>query len=301
MVRRKWFFSVRPPRRGFPAGTGSLAPKLAGAVLALGAPLVLLPARAAVAVELPAPETLAGQPGLAAQVVEVIEPHLSEHGHEQRVAYRGIPMEPLLNRQFGARWQSPDAEIVFFARDGYRSAIAGERFGKARAYLAYARADGRPFVVDNPRQHEAAVPLGPYYLVWDNRNDAALRTSAEYGWPYQVERMEMGSASDYRSLQPAKADAETRRGFEYFKDYCLTCHQVGNIGGRKFPADLARHTCGWTDPALKRWIMNPGATRPDTTMPPLNVNLPETERGRIADAILAYLGAFRTEHTVCGG
>ncbi|HWP01480.1 MAG TPA: cytochrome c family protein [Methylococcus sp.] len=244
------------------------------------------------AVELPAPDELGGQIGVTEQSVEVVEPHESDLQHETRVRYRAYPIESILDRFFGEYWKTPQTEVVFFARDGYRASIPSDKFRRDRAWLAFARSDGRPFVVDNPRQHENNVPLGPYYLIWDDIANPAARATSGYGWVYQTVRIELGSPADYQALQPPTTSPGAQEGLEHFRAHCLGCHQLNGLGGEKFPGDIRERSCRWSDAALKTWITEPEKVRPHTTMPPLDVLLAETERSRIAEKIVAYLRAM---------
>lgn len=241
------------------------------------------------AVELPMPEKLSADIGAPEQALEVIEPHESSPGHETRVKYRGYAMVPILNRLFGERWKSADTEVVFFGQDGYRSGIAADRFRAGTAWLAFARADDTPFTVANPRQHKSSMVLGPYYLVWDNLRDPMARAEAEYGWPYQVVKIELATPADYAAAQPLDAEPAVAEGFGYVKKYCLGCHRIAGIGGKKLPGDLRELSRTLKDEDLKTWITEPGNMRPYTTMPPVNIMLPEVERNHIADRIVRYL------------
>jgi cytochrome c2 len=246
------------------------------------------------AVELPAPDELGKQIGVTEQSVEVVEPHESDLQHETRVRYRAYPIEPILDRFFGEHWKTPQTEVIFWASDGYRASIPYDNFCSNRAWLAFARSDGRPFVVDNPRQHENNVALGPYYLIWDDIANPAARTTSKYGWVYQTVRIELGSPADYQALQPPATSPGSLEGMEHFKAHCLGCHQLNGLGGEKFPGDIRERSCRWSDADLKTWITDPEKVRPYTTMPPLDVLLAETERSHLADKIVAYLRTMET-------
>jgi hypothetical protein len=251
------------------------------------------------AVDLPAPEQLARESGLAPESIAVIEPHASDARHEVAVSYTGFPLAPLLDRWFGSRWSAPDAEVLFLARDGYRSAIAADALRQERTLLAYARSDGAAFVVDNPEQNQAAVPLGPYYLVWDNRAAPDRLARGTHGWAYQVVAVEVRSGQDDRALLPRESGPDLEAGFADTKKYCLGCHAVRGVGGRKYPLDLAVAACRWDDSALKGWLREPSAMRPGTTMPALNRNLAAPERERAIGRIVGYLRAIGREATAC--
>jgi len=254
----------------------------------------------AYAVELPVPEKLERDFGVRRAAVTVVEPHESNADRQVTVSYVGFTMETLLTRWFGADWQAPDAEVVFLARDGYRSAIASSRLKQFQAYLAFGRDDGQAFVVDNPSQNERRIPLGPYYLIWDNRAVPELLRQGTHGWPYQVTRIELHSTAGDRGLLPAHPSEEQQQGFTDAKEYCLTCHRIRGVGGDKNPADLVQSSCVWKDADLKTWIQDPNRLRPGTSMPPLDPMLPAEERQRIAERIVAYLRSVNPS-TCAGG
>jgi mono/diheme cytochrome c family protein len=256
-------------------------------------------AHVVMAIDLPPPEQLARESGLAPQSIAVIEPHESRNGHEVPVNYTGFPLTPLLDRWFGSQWSAPEAEVLFTARDGYRSAIAVEALRKEKTLLAFARSDGAAFVVDNPEQNQTAVPLGPYYLVWDNRAAPDRPTRGTYGWAYQVVSIDVRSAQDDRMLLPREAGADVVQGLAEAKKHCLSCHIVRGVGGRKYPVDLGQAACRWDDATLKDWLREPSALRPGTTMPALNRELPAAERDRIVDGIVSYLRAVGREDKAC--
>jgi cytochrome c2 len=265
-------------------------------------PLLTSLAGEASALELPVPEKLEREYGVQRQTIEVVEPHASTPDQPKRVRYVALPLDGLLRRWFDASWQAPDAEIVFLARDGYRSTIPGSRLMNHRAYLAFARVDGNAFVVDNLEQNEKGVPLGPYYLIWDNRSAPDLLPLGSSGWPYQVTRIELHSAAEDRRLLPTSPSPDIISGFEDTKEHCLNCHRIRGVGGEKYAEDLVRAACRWHDNDLKSWIGDPRQFRPATAMPPLNPQLPAEARRELIERIAAYLVAVKADDpAACAG
>lgn len=256
--------------------------------------LLFLGVPVATALELPDPDLLENQNTPGRQSLTVVEPH--EVAIETTVAYAGLPMNGLLTYWFGDRWRDPDTEVVFLARDGYRSAIASERFSQHEALLAFRRSDGSAFEVNNPRQHQRQISLGPYYLVWNNRNDPVIRADGAYGWPYQVTRIELRNTREDKALLPPNPSPVIAGGFLEAKAYCLTCHHIRGQGGTKYPVDMVQASCGWQDSDLKDWIDQPDRLRTGTSMPPLNPGLPAVRRAEVIDKIVAYMRALREEY-----
>jgi hypothetical protein len=131
-------------------------------------------ASAALAAKIPAPEALERQSGARPVTLTVIEPHLGTRKNPVEVSYLAFPAPVALAAALGPDWSRRAKTIEFRALDGYVSRIDVARLTSGKAYFAFARADRSPFAVDNLAQNEKNVPLGPYYLVWDNRSDPEL-------------------------------------------------------------------------------------------------------------------------------
>jgi len=262
---------------------------------------LLCAASSAEALQLPAPEALEKDPALHRQSVEVVEPHSSTPERQVRITYVGVPVAVLLTRWFGDAWKAPGVEVEFLALDGYRSTVPASKLSSLPAFLATARADGAPFELNNWEQKER-VPLGPYYLIWDNLKVPELQRQGSSGWPYQVARIRLRQAGDDATLRPPEADAETLLGQADTAANCLTCHHLRGIGGEKYPEDLSTVLCRWTDADLQRWIEEPTRVRPGTSMPALNRVWPEVERQKVTGRILHYLNAVKhSAPSACAG
>ena len=225
-----------------------------------------------------------------AQVVTVVEPHLSVKGREVKIAYRGYPAGLVLASLFGADWKlQPDREIEFIALDGYRSRIPVGRFSTYQAFLVFARADGSAFRVDNLEQREKAVPLAPYYLVWDNIAAPELLAEGGNGWPYQVAQISLRQ-SGKDALLPGAMAAQWSEHAALAQKYCLSCHRVNGFGGDKMPINLAERAKLIDARSWQTWLLAPQSVKPDTTMPAL----PEgrAAREQLAAKLQAYLKAL---------
>ena len=247
-------------------------------------------AAAAGAVELPPAEELQRQLGYPARTVEVYEPHLSVGDRHVRIGYVGYPAVDVMARLFGDGWKGRGRTIEFRAFDGYVSRLDAARFLEESAYIVFARKDGAPFTVDNIRQNEKGVPLGPYYLVWDNISSPALLAEGARNWPYQVKEVRLVTLSD-EALLPPGLDARFREGAELVRTHCLSCHKVNGFGGAKFAGNLAAIVKDYGEAAFLHLVLTPASAREGATMPALSDRLSEAERGRIARAMLAYLRA----------
>jgi mono/diheme cytochrome c family protein len=227
--------------------------------------------------------------GSKAVKIKVMEPHMKCGEVNCTVTYVGIPLVKLMQYYFPGTWEGFNGFIHFYASDGYLASVNANKARKQDAYLTFERADGKPFIIDNETQNEKGLPLGPFYLVWDNLRNKDLQKLGAYGWPYQVVRIELLPASAYDKLLPADTTTAARAGFEDWKTYCMDCHQIDGVGGMKYPVDLRQLVKGKTRDELRAWISTPSSLRPGTTMPPLNVYLGDQERSQVIERIIDYL------------
>ena len=253
--------------------------------------LTALTVEPAEAADMPDPAELEQALSAPPQTIEVVEPHLSTADSDTAVAYRGWPAVMVLDHLLGPDWNKPGGDVEFRALDGYVSRIPAERFFEYPAYLVF-ESPGRPgFTVDNPRQNEKDVPLGPYYLVWDNVRYPDLLADGATNWPYQVSEVlvfDMG----WRALLPGDMAGRYDADAGLARTYCLTCHRINGYGGDKFPIDLAQRVKGMTATEFERWVLTPNAVKPDTSMPPLADRMPEADRVAMVKRLYAYLRAF---------
>lgn len=238
------------------------------------------------------PEQVRKDLGSAIREISVIEPHEQCGETSYIVTYVGIPLRILIEYYYPGEWTGFSGDIHLIARDGYLGIVEAGKMREKDAYLVFARADAKPFLVDNNQQGERDVPLGPFYLVWDNIGDPDLQKMCSYGWPYQVDRIQLVSDSIYAGLIPPGASPSAQAGFAAFKTYCLGCHHINGVGGRKVGAEMKLLVNGKTREDLRAWISDPQKVRPATTMPPLNRGLDNKERQRVIDRIIEFLGVL---------
>lgn len=155
----------------------------------------------ALAADLPPPAEAAALSGTDSVTIEVRNPHLGLGADAPLSNFRGFPAAAMLDALLGAGWRGTTASaagdrpvdpggvvrlLEFRAADGYVSTIPAAQFLRHRAWLVYARADGADFVTDNVYLGKRNLPLGPWYLVWDNIGAPELIPLGDHYWPYQV-------------------------------------------------------------------------------------------------------------------
>lgn len=251
------------------------------------AALLALCAPPALGEPLPAPAALEAS-GAQAVTLTVVEPHESAPGRPVEVAYRAFPAAVALAAALGPDWAQGGRTIAFHALDGYVSRIEAARLASGEAWLAFARADGKPFTVDNAGQDETNVPLGPWYLIWDDLHDPALIAAGARDWPYQADAVSF-APDPKAALRPPGFDPALEPGLEAAKANCLTCHQVNGFGGDKVSGDLAQLARAWSEADFTRRTLAPSAVDPKATMPALMPDAPQDARRAAAATIYAYL------------
>lgn len=222
------------------------------------------------------------------QTIEVVEPHLTTRMRQTRVTYLGWPAEQVLDAVLGVDWRTPGQDVEFRARDGYVSRIPSEQFQRYAASLVFERIGHPAFTLDDPGQNQKNVPLGPYYLVWDNVSAPELRAEGGTYWPYQVVQVQVSTARRDALLPGSMTERYATAAAEVQK-YCLSCHQINGMGGEKWPGNLAKQVKSLPDSAFLRWVLEPSRVKPGTTMPPLPEGLPRAEREALARRLLDYL------------
>jgi len=219
--------------------------------------------------------------------ITVWEPH-----EDKNVTYEGFDIDKLLAAVYGHRWKQID-EILFTCVDGYQPVLPVDRFSKHASYLVYRRLDQEAFKVQNRFQNESDVPLGPFYLVWDNLRSDELRAEGASGWPYQVVGMDLVTFADrFPKLSPPEnASEQAKKGFIAFRENCMACHTINGEGGDKapelnYPMNVTEYL---SDAWIRKWMMDPRSVRYNATMPAF-ASHPKPDL--LADEVLAYLKAM---------
>ncbi len=237
---------------------------------------------------LPSINDLKSQIGEDPIVVEVFEPHLSVGQTHTAVEYVGYAADRVLSVVLGQDWREQGDAVEFRALDGYVSRVEIAKFEAGNAFLVFARQDQTNFTVNNIAQNQDNVPLGPYYLVWDNVSNPDLLADGAANWPYQVGDVSPITVSD-DALLPVGLPARYHRGATLAKIHCLNCHQINGTGGDVFDGDLAVITKGLARAYFVDWVLDPSSIRSTTTMPALSAQLGEAERVQVTTALYDYL------------
>lgn len=216
--------------------------------------------------------------------ITVWEPH-----EDKNVTYEGFDIGKLFAAVYGDHWREID-EVLFTCVDGYQPVLAMDRFTRARGLLAYRRLDQAAFTVQNRFEGGKSVPLGPFYLVWDNLSSPELRAQGGNGWPYQVVGVDLVNFADRfpKTSPPEDASDEAKEGFLAFRENCMSCHTINGEGGDKgpelnYPMSVTEYL---SDAWMHQWIKDPRSVRYNATMPGF-ASRPDPDS--LIDDVLAYL------------
>jgi mono/diheme cytochrome c family protein len=218
--------------------------------------------------------------------VRVFEPY---EGRE--IGFEALAFAAVLDAAYTTTWRTQE-ELLFTCSDGYQPTVPVQRVLDHKAWLAFARSEDEPFsILKLESGRPQRIELSPFYLVWENLDDAQVRQEGDYGWPYQLIAVDLIRAQVRfpRMAPPSSAGEHSRSGFKAFRVHCSRCHAINGEGGSIGPDlnvpfnPVEVREKGW----LYRWIDDPSQINPASRMPRINPAL--ERRGEAIDDIIAYL------------
>jgi mono/diheme cytochrome c family protein len=216
--------------------------------------------------------------------ITVWEPH-----EDKNVTYEGFDARKLFAAVYGDEWKEID-EVLFTCVDGYQPVLPRDRFDRHASILAFRRLDQAVFNIQNRFQAEKDVPLGPFYLVWDNLKSKELRDQGANAWAYQIVGVDLVTFTDrFPKMSPPKnASDKAKNGFLAFRENCMSCHTLNGEGGGKapelnYPTSVTEY---FSDAWMRKWLLDPRSIRYNSTMPDF-ASHPKPDV--LVDEVLAYL------------
>jgi cytochrome c2 len=231
------------------------------------------------------------------ELVEIAPPsklRVYEPYEEGPAEFNALPFNAVLDAVYGARWRDQE-EVLLTCADGYQPAFPVRRLLDHKAWLAFGREDANGFSILKLESGERRrIDLSPFYLIWDNFDDAELRRQGDYGWPYQLIGVDLIRARDrFPKMTPAAgASKQVLAGFTSFRVHCTRCHAINGEGGNIGPElnvplnPVEYREAKW----LRQWIDDPSSLVATARMPALNKHLHNREQ--VIEDVLAYLGAI---------
>lgn len=167
----------------------------------------------------------------AVEAIEVDDPY-----YGRAKSFYALPATCVLELGFGD--PPPMGSNLFLrAADGYVRPTPADHLYQGDAWLAFADAG----LTDGPGSEPVWEPIdrrqvhpGPFYVIWSgsDQNDPH-----RFPWPYQLVEMEIAPLeSEYPHVDPAAAPGSpAARGFELFREQCISCHAINGEGGKVGP------------------------------------------------------------------
>ena len=221
---------------------------------------------------------------VSAEKIKVNELH-----EKSQMEYQAFRFKSVLDAIYGKRWSKTE-EILFTCSDGYQPSVPQAKIEAYPSFLAFGRPD-HDFTLTYEKK---LIPLGPFYLIWDNIHTEELKWEDMGDWPYQVTTVDLIRFQDHfpNLAPPEKSSAAAKRGFLTYRKNCLTCHTINGEGGNKapelnYPINILEY---YSEKWLKKWISDPTSIRYRTGMPAFN---PEAQnRAQKIEDLVAYLRAM---------
>ncbi len=180
-------------------------------------------------------------------------------------------------------------QVIFICTDGYTSSIGlAEILAKNPFVAVHDRSspDGGDWEKVREQTGKLISPK-PFYMVWTQPDAQNVR---EYPWPYNLMTIEIVPNQLAYGASYPKNSKTYGEGFFLFKNNCMSCHSVKNVGGNIGPDLSAPNNIlsRWERKELINFIKDPTKLRPNTKMPASRY-LNDADLDKIID-YLDYMG-----------
>jgi cytochrome c2 len=169
-----------------------------------------------------------------------------------------------------------NTKIVFECIDGYKPEMSLDLFLKANPYLAFKDVDAPKGVEWEPIiKDENEMNAAPFYIVYTSISEK----DKQYKWPYNLVKIYLEPLNKSTlELYPLK-NRKLEKGYNLFKNQCLTCHSINGIGGTmgpelNYPKSVTEY---WKEKELVDYIVNPASFRNKVKMPTLGISKEQSQ------------------------
>jgi len=190
---------------------------------------------------------------------EVKKVRFYNYNNNKYSSFIGISIKEIMK---DAGIESKDIEeVVFNCLNGYTPYLNYQLFKNRDAILTYKSAGAAKFTRFSQKTKKI-IELGPYYLVW-KLDDLHFSQRKKYSSIYKVQ------AIDFRTkLFTLPFDTNQNiDGFDTYKRYCISCHQITNRGGT-LSGDLLKSKLLNNKISFVNYVSNPQTVNPETQMLP---------------------------------
>ena len=209
--------------------------------------------------------------------------------YHKRKRYNAVNAALLIKREIDlSKIDSKNTKIVFECIDGYKPEMPLELFLKANPFLAFKDVDAPKgsdweTIFKNGNEMNAA----PFYIVYESVSGEDSR----YKRPYNLIKIHLEPLNKSTDELFPIGNKELELGYNLFKNQCITCHAINEIGGTmgpelNYPKSITEY---WIESELVDYIVNPAAFRNKVKMPSLGISRQQSKE------IVAYL-KYMSEH-----
>ena len=177
--------------------------------------------------------------------------------------YLGVATKTLFSKLIqGHKIDTTHHEVIFLCKDGYSASVPFYQLLKDRGFVVVRDVDAK-------LQWDAAIndQYSPCYLVWD-----LLQDDHNHSFPYGITHIHIVNSKDeYANAFPTHASLDVFKGFSIFKNNCIKCHAINQVGGEvgpelNIPMNVTEY---WKNEQLQKFILHPSRFRINSKMPTL--------------------------------
>lgn len=189
-----------------------------------------------------------------------------DHYFKSSKKYLGYPINLVIDSMMKVKkLDTSKATLIFECVDGYQPMMdLAKIFGNVKGYIVFKDLDEQ-----NNKDWDDSInaKFKPYYLVWDN----VAKNDDSFVWPYGLTAIRLVSTQKgYKSVYPSEGPSLIG-GFNLFRDNCMKCHSLNNVGGSagpefNMPKNITEY---WQEKDIILFARSPQTYRYNSRMPPI--------------------------------
>lgn len=178
--------------------------------------------------------------------------------------YKTFDLSKILNNVYGQNQWKNSYALGTISTDNYAPIIRKEIFSRLKPYLAFDRADGKPFA-SKKSFSKKSILLQPYYIIWKTPKSLGNLKKVRDHWPWKVEKIFIFPKEPVELIP---SDHKLNTGKTTFVNHCIACHSINGVGGTKGGelSDLLKET-KLDEKQLQQYILKPRSINTASNMP----------------------------------
>lgn len=180
---------------------------------------------------------------------------------KQAKRFEGYALKDLLSATLAMFEDTTDIIMTYHCTDGYKPTMSISRLFEQNAYLITKDLDAPQ---GSNWTNEWSKKMSPYYVVWDVDTTIAYN----YPWPYGVFELSFSDFDQQFAPIYPEDNELAQAGFTQFKQKCLKCHKINQIGGNmgpefNYPKNITSY---WQKEDIYQFALNPQSYRISSSM-----------------------------------